>query len=47
MRSSHFKWPLLEVQGMYSIEVESVSKKIFHSEKEGQQIEELERCFIL
>ena len=27
MRSSHFKWPLLEVQGTYSIEVESVSKK--------------------
>ena len=40
MRSSHFKWPLLEVQGMYSIEVESVSKKNFTHKKKASIREE-------
>ena len=35
MRSSHFKWPLLEVQGMYSIEVESVLIKICTHKKKA------------
>ena len=39
MRSSHFKWPLLEVQGMYSIEVESVSKKNCTHKKKASIIE--------